>query len=87
MTEICDLLKDNVIQHCPICFKKNTFDEVSGFIAHLKGCAVKHKLTTEQLIKAVQLVEKQSSERIALGLPKIASEKTTKKTNVKKVRK
>lgn len=87
LSEICNLLKDKIIQHCPICLKKNTCDQISGFIAHLKGCASKHKLSTEQLIKAVQLVEKQTSERIAIGLPKIASEKTTVKRNyTKKVR-
>lgn len=88
LNDFCNLLKDNVIQHCPICFKKNTCDQISGFITHLKGCAFKHKISTEQLIKAVQLLEKQTSERVALGLPKIASEKTSVKKNyTKKVRK
>ena len=39
--------------------------------SHLKGCASKHKMTTQQLLDALELQKRQIAERRALGLPGI----------------
>lgn len=90
--ELSDVFTPSTVQFCPICFKKNSFDNVSNFVTHLKSCAFRNNITTEQLIKAIKLQEKQAIERIALGLPTVAKEKQknikkffNKKVNIKVV--
>lgn len=51
---------------CPICFK--TFSEETTCSTHVKSCASKNKISTKQLLDAIELQEKQAEERKALGL-------------------
>lgn len=49
---------------CPLCLKM-----VEKYVTHIKACAAKRKLTTQQLMMALELQKKQAEERLALGLP------------------
>lgn len=51
------------IQQCPICLKT-----VSKYVSHMKSCAAKNKLNTQQLLSALKLHQKQLAERKELGL-------------------
>lgn len=85
-TDIVDLLKENVIQFCPICLKKNAAGDTALFVPHLKSCASKNKVSTEQLLKAIELQQKQTTERAALGLPALAQDRQVpKRAGVRKV--
>uniref|UniRef100_A0A8D8X9X2 Structure-specific endonuclease subunit SLX4 n=1 Tax=Cacopsylla melanoneura TaxID=428564 RepID=A0A8D8X9X2_9HEMI len=44
-------------------------------VNHLKQCASKHKVTTQNLLRALKLQIKQDEEREALGLPKMKTDK------------
>lgn len=69
--------------HCPLCWK--TFDKNEAQILHMKACALRHNVTTRQLLNAVELQERQAAERQALGLPDIPAALTVKKQSSKKV--
>ncbi|XP_071454849.1 structure-specific endonuclease subunit SLX4 [Hetaerina americana] len=56
---------------CPICWK--SFECKDSQTTHMKQCAVKHKMTTKQLLDALELIQKQEAERQSLGLPLLAS--------------
>lgn len=64
---------------CPVCTK---IVDVKNFITHIKLCGTSHNLSSDDLIKAVNLQERQAAEREALGLPKSFVKK--KKCNVHK---
>lgn len=84
--DITDLLKNNVIQFCPVCLKKNTTNQTTVFLPHLKNCAAKNKVSTDQLLKAIELQQKQTIERAALGLPAVIQDKSAhKRPSVRKV--
>lgn len=51
------------IKQCPICLKT-----VSKYVNHMKSCAAKNKLNTQQLLSALNLHKKQLAERKELGL-------------------
>lgn len=51
------------IKQCPICLKT-----VSKYVSHMKSCAAKNKLNTQQLLSALNLHKKQLAERKELGL-------------------
>lgn len=51
------------IKQCPICLKT-----VSKYVSHMKSCASKNKLNTQQLLSALNLHKKQLAERKELGL-------------------
>lgn len=74
----------NESKQCPVCLQ---MVEVKHFIGHVKSCGTSHKLSSEVLIKAVDLQERQAAEREALGLPtliKSRDQKKKKKCNVNK---
>lgn len=77
--DIIDLLKNNVIQFCPVCLKKNITNQTTVFLPHLKNCAAKNKVSTDQLLKAIELQQKQTIERAALGLPAVIQDKSAPK--------
>lgn len=52
-----------IIKQCPICLKT-----VSKYVSHMKSCAAKNKLSTQQLLSALNLHKKQLAERKELGL-------------------
>ena len=52
---------------CPLCIKRFT-DAILG-VAHTKSCASKNKVSSEKLLAAVALQERQGNERLAIGLP------------------
>lgn len=83
--DIVKLLEECVIRQCPICLKKPNFEQTSSIITHLKSCAAKNKISIEQMIKAVQLQQKQLTERLTLGLPISVHEKAPKRNGSKKV--
>lgn len=69
---------------CPVC---SQMVDVKHFINHVKSCGTAHNLSSEILIKAVDLQERQEAERDALGLPKITKNKDVNKkrnTNINK---
>lgn len=68
---------------CPLCWK--TFDKNEAQMLHMKACALRHNVTTRQLLDAVELQERQAAERQALGLPDIPAAHTLKKLSSKKV--
>lgn len=85
--DIIDLLKNNVIQFCPVCLKKNITNQTTVFLPHLKNCAAKNKVSTDQLLKAIELQQKQTIERAALGLPAVIQDKSApKRPIVRKVK-
>jgi len=63
-------------KQCPVCL---LMVDVKNVINHIKSCGSSHKLSSEVLIKAVDLQERQTAEREALGLPKITKNKDVKK--------
>ncbi|KAL7296966.1 hypothetical protein TKK_0009406 [Trichogramma kaykai] len=52
---------------CPLCLKPFK-DEVIR-MSHLKNCATKNNITTKKALDAMQLQDRQASERRSLGLP------------------
>lgn len=56
--------------------------DVKKFIIHVKSCGTSHNLSSKVLIEAVDLQERQTAEREALGLPIL-----TKNLDVKKKKK
>lgn len=52
---------------CPLCMK--FFADTAAGTAHSKNCATKNNVSTKKLLAAVALQERQSHERIAIGLP------------------
>lgn len=74
---VSNVLNEN--KQCPVCTK---IVDVKNFITHVKLCGTSHNLSSDILIKAVDLHERQTAEREALGLPKNFVKK--KKCNVYK---
>lgn len=74
---VSNILNEN--KPCPVCTK---IVDVKNFITHVKLCGTSHNLSSDILIKAVDLQERQAAEREALGLPKSFVKK--KKCNVYK---
>lgn len=55
----------------------------NNFINHVKSCGTSHNVSSEVLIKAIDLQERQIAEREALGLPKVTMNNKKKKNPVK----
>lgn len=51
---------------CPLCFK--TFNDHDSRVLHMKICAFRNNISTEKLLEAVELQNRQEDERKALGL-------------------
>ncbi|KAI4502540.1 hypothetical protein M0802_002452 [Mischocyttarus mexicanus] len=51
---------------CPLCFK--VFKDSNSRTLHMKNCATKNNISTKILLEAVELQERQSAERVSLGL-------------------
>ncbi|XP_066592232.1 putative leucine-rich repeat-containing protein DDB_G0290503 [Prorops nasuta] len=67
---------------CPLCFK--TIKDESSHTIHIKSCAASLKITTAQVLNAIELQEKQIAEREALGLPAVPPlQEKKKKTKLK----
>ncbi|XP_066937260.1 LOW QUALITY PROTEIN: dentin sialophosphoprotein [Macrobrachium rosenbergii] len=63
--------KENLqILPCPLCLK--SFKSKSQRQSHIKTCGQSKGLSTEKVISAIRLQEKQAEERIQLGLPVVA---------------
>ncbi|XP_022174461.1 uncharacterized protein LOC111036656 [Myzus persicae] len=65
----------NESKQCPVCLQ---MIDLKHFINHVKSCGTSHNLSSEVLIKAVDLQERQAAEREALGLPKLTKNKDVK---------
>jgi len=65
----------NESKQCPVCLQ---IIDLKNFINHVKSCGTSHKLSSEVLIKAVDLQERQTAEREALGLPKLTKTRDVK---------
>jgi intracellular sulfur oxidation DsrE/DsrF family protein len=68
---------------CPLCWK--TFEKNEAQVLHMKACALRHNVTTRQLLDAVELQGRQAAGRQALGLPDIPTTRIVKKSSSKKV--
>lgn len=66
----------NESKQCPVCLQ---MVDVKNFTGHVKSCGTSHKLSSEVLIKAVDLQERQAAEREALGLPSLIKNRDKKK--------
>lgn len=66
----------NENKQCPVCLQ---MIDVKNFTNHVKSCGSAHNLSSEVLIKAVDLQERQVAEREALGLPKLNQSRDIKK--------
>jgi hypothetical protein len=77
---VCDARRNF---QCPLCWK--AFEKNEAQMLHMKACALRHSVTTRQLLDAVELQERQAAERQALGLPDIPATRTVKKSSSKKV--
>jgi len=66
----------NENKRCPIC---SIITDGKHFINHVKSCGMSHNLSSEILLKAVDLEERQTAEREALGLPILTKNKNNKK--------
>jgi len=75
----------NESKQCPVCLQ---MIDLKHFINHVKSCGTSHNLSSEVLIKAVDLQERQAAEREALGLPKLTKSKDVKikKKNTKQTK-
>lgn len=63
-------------KQCPVCLQMM---DIKNFTSHVKSCGTTHKLSSEVLIKAVNLQERQVAEREALGLPTLLKSRDVKK--------
>lgn len=84
-SEFLETLKDvkkKITATCPLCLK--VFDNSNSHISHMKQCAKKKKMTTQQLLSALELQKKQMEERRALGLSSQVPVSEVKKTNQRK---
>lgn len=66
----CDVDKSSVEsgegkKQCPVCLKLFTSDK---YVNHMKSCAAKNNLSTQKLLDALKLQQKQQLERKELGL-------------------
>lgn len=66
----------NENKQCPVCLQ---MVDTKHFTNHVKSCGSAHNLSSEVLIRAVDLQERQVAEREALGLPKLNQSKDVKK--------
>jgi hypothetical protein len=83
MSEVHISHEDGTRRHssCPLCWK--TFEKNEAQMLHMKVCAARHNITTQQLLAAVELQDRQAAERQALGLPDIPTACTVKKSSRK----
>ncbi|KAL1463153.1 hypothetical protein WDU94_014934 [Cyamophila willieti] len=72
--EITDEIYEKILK-CVLCGKQIQDYSNSWKVNHLKQCATKHKVTTQNLLRALKLQVKQDEEREALGLPKLKTDK------------
>lgn len=72
-------VKKKITATCPLCLK--VFENSNSHISHMKQCAKKRKMTTQQLLSALELQKKQMEERRALGLSSQVPVSEVKKTN------
>lgn len=78
---VSDVIERNECKQCPVCLQ---MIDLKHFIHHVKSCGTSYNLSSDVLIKAVDLQERQTAEREALGLPKLTKNrdvKTKKKCN------
>lgn len=73
----------NVNKVCPVCLIRICSN---NFINHVKSCGTSHNVSSEVLIKAINLQERQTAERDALGLPKVTMNSKKKKNPVKQLK-
>ncbi|VVC41566.1 BTB/POZ domain,SKP1/BTB/POZ domain,Structure-specific endonuclease subunit Slx4 [Cinara cedri] len=77
----CSIKNEN--KPCPVCL---VMISSKYFINHVKSCGTSHNVSPEVLMKAVDLQERQTAEREALGLPKVLLKKKKKKKTVKQLK-
>lgn len=70
----------NENKQCPICLQ---MVDLKKFIIHVKSCGTSHNLSSKVLIEAVDLQERQTAEREALGLPILTKNLDIKKKKCK----
>lgn len=80
--ETMNEVEKKITMTCPLCLK--IFDNSTTHLSHMKQCAKKKKMTTQQLLNALELQKKQMEERRALGLSSQMTVSEVKKNNNKK---
>lgn len=68
-------------KQCPVCLH---MINSKHFINHVKSCYTSHNVSSEVLMKAVDLQERLAAEREALGLPKLSKNRDVKKKKCNK---
>ncbi|XP_047350931.1 uncharacterized protein MAL8P1.12-like isoform X2 [Vespa velutina] len=68
---------------CPLCFKN--FKDTNSRILHMKNCAAKNNVSMEKLLQAMELQERQSAERVSLGLLAAPVLQNKKQTTINKM--
>ncbi|XP_043501644.1 uncharacterized protein LOC122523826 isoform X2 [Polistes fuscatus] len=68
---------------CPLCFK--TFKDTNSKTLHMKTCATKNNVSMKQLLQAMELQERQSAERVSLGLLAAPVLQNKKQTTINKM--
>ncbi|XP_045129207.1 uncharacterized protein LOC123514979 isoform X2 [Portunus trituberculatus] len=71
---------------CPSLIRTEPFKSKVQRVSHIKACAQGHGLTSEQLLLASRLLEKQTEEWSELGLPSIQQPQNTKPKPQKSVK-
>lgn len=78
------LFQSPVNYRCPLCLK--SFNDINIQTTHTKNCAVINNVSTEKLLVAAELHERQAEERLAIGLPAAPYQQPRKKSfNIKKM--
>ncbi|KAK0161274.1 hypothetical protein PV327_009761 [Microctonus hyperodae] len=78
------LFKPPLNYRCPLCLK--SFNDINTQTTHTKNCAAINNVSTEKLLAAAELHERQAEERLAIGLPAAPYQQPRKKTfNIKKM--
>lgn len=68
---------------CPLCLKN--FKDANSRILHMKNCAAKNNVSMEKLLQAMELQERQSAERVSLGLLAAPALQNKKQTTINKM--
>ncbi|KAK0157721.1 hypothetical protein PV328_011424 [Microctonus aethiopoides] len=78
------LFQSPVNYRCPLCLK--SFNDINIQTTHTKNCAAINNVSTEKLLVAAELHERQAEERLAIGLPAAPYQQPRKKSfNIKKM--
>ncbi|XP_050524764.1 uncharacterized protein LOC126896212 isoform X2 [Daktulosphaira vitifoliae] len=74
--EMHHIVPESLKKQCPLC---SQFIDEKNFISHVKLCGTTNNISSDLVIKAVDLQERQDAERKALGLPSLIVKKPDNK--------